>query len=319
MRPIPIGSGCRRNVRPLTRPSATLSPLRGATGVEEATADSIDAFFPARAVVGIDALLPTRTAASIDAVLAARAVVDIDAHLPACGEKVAEGRMRGLRAALITVAILLIILFAYAQLVRRRSMFFPAKFPEGDWTATAENVQFRTSGGLTLHGWLYRSGEPLLIFFHGNAGNITERAPEATEIARRGISVLLFDWRGYGKSDGTPSESGLFDDALAAYDFAHTQSREIVLYGESLGGPYAAYVATKRKARCVIIENSFPSLAAIGNALYRPLPLGIFAPFSLTTTRWLNQAGIPVLVMHGKRDAVIPFQLGIDLYNGLTV
>ncbi|HJT17064.1 MAG TPA: alpha/beta fold hydrolase, partial [Thermoanaerobaculia bacterium] len=150
-------------------------------------------------------------------------------------------------------------------------------------------------------------------------GNITERAPEATEIARRGISVLLFDWRGYGKSEGTPSESALFDDALAAYDFARTQTNDIVLYGESLGGPYAAYVATKRKARCLIIENSFPSLAAIGNALYRPLPLGMFAPFALTTTRWLNRAGLPVLVMHGKRDAVIPFQLGVELFDGLTV
>lgn len=223
-------------------------------------------------------------------------------------------------AALIASAVGLLILFLYAQFVRRSSMFFPAKFPLGDWKTSAEDVQFKSRGGVTLHGWFYRSGEPLLIFFHGNAGNITERAPEAIELARRGISVLLFDWRGYGKSEGTPAEDALFDDALAAYDFARTKTNgDIVLYGESLGGPYAAYVATKRKARCVIIENSFPSLAAIGNALYRPLPLGMFAPFSLTTTRWLNQAGVPVLVMHGKRDQVIPFELGMQLYNGLRV
>jgi fermentation-respiration switch protein FrsA (DUF1100 family) len=223
------------------------------------------------------------------------------------------------RAALITAAIVLIILFLYAQMVRRSSMFFPAKFPEGNWTATATDIQFKSSDGVQLHGWLFRSGEPLLIFFHGNAGNITERAPIASELARRGISVLLFDWRGYGKSEGTPSESGLFLDALAAYDFAHAQTADIVLYGESLGGPYAAYVATKRKARCVIIENSFPSLAAIGNALYSPVPLGWFAPFSLMTARWLNQAGVPVLIMHGKRDQVIPFQVGMKLYEQLHV
>jgi len=233
---------------------------------------------------------------------------------------IGSGCRRSLRAALITAAIVLLILFAYAQLVRRSSMFFPAKFPAGDWHTTAGDVDFKTRDGVTLHGWFYRSGEPLLIFFHGNAGNITERAPEAIEMARRGISVLLFDWRGYGKSEGAPSESGLFDDALAAYDFGRTKTNgDIVLYGESLGGPYAAYVATKRKARCVVIENSFPSLAAIGNALYRPLPLGVFAPFALTTTRWLNQSGLPVLVMHGKQDQVIPFRLGIALYNGLRV
>jgi hypothetical protein len=223
------------------------------------------------------------------------------------------------RAALITAAILLIILFLYAQLVRRTSMFFPSKFPEGNWTTTATDVHFKTSDGVQLHGWLFRSGQPLLIFFHGNAGNITDRAPIATELARRGISVLLFDWRGYGKSEGSPSESALFLDALAAYDFAHTQAQDIVLYGESLGGPYAAYVATKRKARCVIIENSFPSLAAIGNALYKPVPLGWFAPFALTTVRWLNQARLPVLVMHGKRDQVIPFEVGMQLYEQLRV
>src|SRR5947207_3785450 len=176
------------------------------------------------------------------------------------------------RAALITAAIVLVLLFLYAQMVRRSSMFFPSKFPEGALTTTATDVHFKTSDGVQLHGWLFKSGEPLLIFFHGNGGNITGRAPIAAELARRGISVLLFDWRGYGKSEGSASESGLFFDALAAYDFAHAQSSDIVLYGESLGGPYAAYVATKRKARCVIIENSFPSLSAIGNALYSPLP-----------------------------------------------
>lgn len=224
-----------------------------------------------------------------------------------------------MRAALITAAIVLVLLFLYAQMVRRSSMFFPSKFPEGTWTTTATDVRFKTSDGVQLHGWLFKSGEPLLVFFHGNGGNITERAPIAAELARRGISVLLFDWRGYGKSEGSASESGLFLDALAAYDFAQTQSKDVVLYGESLGGPYAAYVATKRKARCVIIENSFPSLAAIGNALYAPLPLGWFAPFALCTSRWLNQAGLPVLIMHGKRDQVIPFQLGMQLYEQLQV
>jgi len=224
------------------------------------------------------------------------------------------------RNALIVAGILILILYLYAQLVRRTSMFFPLRYPEGDWKTTAADVQFTTSDGVRLHGWLFRAGEPLLIWFHGNAGNITERAPTATELARRGVSVLLFDWRGYGKSDGSPSESGLFRDAIAAYDFARTQTKgDIVPYGESLGGPYAAYVAVHRQVRCVVIENSFSSLAAIGNALYRPFPMGMFVPFALPTTRWLNQAGVPVLVMHGKCDQVIPFEVGMQLYERLRV
>ena len=230
-----------------------------------------------------------------------------------------------LLSAAIAILIVLIALYLFAQSVRRRSMFVPAKYPEGTWDARgAQDVSFTTSDGVRLHGWLFaapaEAGAPLLLYCHGNAGNITERAPIAAELARRGVSVLLFDWRGYGKSEGQPSESALFRDALAAYDFADARTIvDIAMYGESLGGPYAAYVAAHRKVRCVVIENSFPSLCAIGNALYHPLPLGWFAPLALRTTDWLNKAGVPVLVMHGKRDAVIPFTLGMDLYNGLRV
>jgi pimeloyl-ACP methyl ester carboxylesterase len=91
------------------------------------------------------------------------------------------------------------------------------------------------------------------------------------------------------------------------------------MYGESLGGPYAAYVATKRRVPAVVIENSFPSLRQLGNHLYRPFPLGWSAPFALTTSKWLNEAGVPVLVMHGRLDEVIPYSLGQRLYDDLHV
>src|SRR4029078_8169303 len=99
----------------------------------------------------------------------------------------------------------------------------------------------------------------------------------------------------------------------------HAQECRMPLYGESLGGPYAAWLATQRKVHCVVIENSFPSLRDLGNALYAPVPLGYFAPCSLTTTRWLNKPGVPVLGMPGRRDQVIPFPLGIRLYADLRV
>jgi fermentation-respiration switch protein FrsA (DUF1100 family) len=226
-------------------------------------------------------------------------------------------------------AILLLALFLFAQYIRRTGMFFPDRYPIGNWDANAYGVAprdetFVTRDGVKLHGWLFRENDrasPLIVWFHGNGGNITDRATVAAELARRGVAVFVFDWRGYGKSDGTPSEGKLKIDAIAAYDFATTQARpeDIVLYGESLGGPYAALVAKERKARCVVIENSFPSLAKLGNALYRPLPLGWIAPLALRTTAWLNDAGLPVLVLHGKRDQVIPFALGQELYDGLRV
>ena len=128
----------------------------------------------------------------------------------------------------IFVAVIILALYLFAQFVRRTSMFFPARYPEGAWEPSAyaihpQDVSFTSDDGVRLHGWWFRAADPhapLLIFFHGNAGNITDRGTTAAELARRGIAVFLFDWRGYGRSEGQPTESGLFYDALAAYDFA---------------------------------------------------------------------------------------------------
>src|SRR5205085_10691450 len=118
------------------------------------------------------------------------------------------------------------------------------------------DVWFKTHDGVRLNGWLFESGDanaPLVIWFHGNAGNITERSQVAQELRRRGLDILLFDYRGYGKSEGTPTETSLYRDAEAVYEFAthelHTAPDDIVAYGESLGGPYAAWLARRHKVR----------------------------------------------------------------------
>jgi fermentation-respiration switch protein FrsA (DUF1100 family) len=228
----------------------------------------------------------------------------------------------------VFLLVLLIAILAFAQVLRRTGMFFPDRYPTGrwdvnDWVVTPTEHVF-TVGGLRLHAWWFRSGDPkapTLIWFHGNAGNLTDRAEMCAELAKRGVSVFIFDYRGFGRSEGRASEARIFDDSLAAYDYVRKQTaNDIVLYGESIGGPYAAYVAKKRKpVRAVILENTFPSLRDLGNAIYKPLPLGWTAPFAMRTTAWLNEAGAPVLVMHGQRDAVIPYALGRKLFDGLHV
>jgi fermentation-respiration switch protein FrsA (DUF1100 family) len=237
--------------------------------------------------------------------------------------------MRALIAFGAAAVLVAILLYAYTTYLRRTSMFYPDRYPLGMWDTSGyaiapEDVFFTTSDGVRLHGWIFRArvaGAPLIVWFHGNAGNITGRGPVAAELAQRGISVLLFDWRGYGKSEGSPTEEALLHDSEAAYQFATWQAnpRDIVLYGESLGGPFAAYIAKGRAARCVVIENSFSSLRALGNALYAPLPLGWLALDALPTARWLNTARLPVLVMHGRQDEVIPFALGKQLFEDLRV
>lgn len=227
---------------------------------------------------------------------------------------------------LVFLLVLLVAIVLFAQFLRRTGMFFPDRHPTGRWELHAWMVIptehfFQASDGVKLHAWWFRSTDPrapVMVWCHGNAGNLTDRADMAVEFAKRGVSVFLFDYRGFGRSEGRVSEGGAFRDSLAAYDFVKQHSdAPIVLYGESIGGPYAAYVAKERKpVRAVVIENSFPSLMDLGNHLYK---LGWTAPLAMRTTAWLNEAGAPVLVMHGTRDAVVPYALGKKLYDGLRV
>ena len=230
------------------------------------------------------------------------------------------------------IAIILLIaiafLVAFAHYVRRTGMFYPDRYPGGLWDVHAWSVvptehTFASADGVKLHAWWFHAADPnapVLLWCHGNAGNLTDRAPMAAELARRGLSVFVFDYRGFGRSEGTASENKLFLDAIAAHDYVRDHGgRDVIAYGESIGGPYAAYVARERSVRGVILENTFPSLNELGNALYSPLPVGWTAPFAMRTTDWLNEARAPVLVIHGTSDDVIPYRLGKSLYDGLRV
>lgn len=231
----------------------------------------------------------------------------------------------------VAVLGLTIALALFANLLKRNSLFFPSRYPAGNWDPSLlplapRDVTFRTPDGTRLHGWYFEAADahaPTLIWFHGNGNNLSERGIYGATFAQRGLNVLLFDYRGYGKSEGAPTEEDLYEDSFAAYDFAAGElSRppaSIVLYGESLGGPYAARVATRRRARCVIIENSFPSLQSVGRVLFPRLPLHWFVRNSLTTARWLNEAGLPVMILHGKCDTTLPFTLAMELYDSLRV
>jgi fermentation-respiration switch protein FrsA (DUF1100 family) len=238
--------------------------------------------------------------------------------------------IRTLGSAAIFLIVIYVLLALFAEHVKRNGMFFPDRYPSGDWSphlpVAPEDVYFTTPDGVRLHAWLFRAAPPdapLMIYFHGNAGHLAGRGPIAAEFASRGVSVFVFDYRGFGRSEGRPSESDVHIDSLAAYDVARahtgTHPGRIVLYGESIGGPYAARVGVQREACCAVIENSFPSLSRMANALYRPMPMGWFARGLLLTQSWLNSAGRPVLVTHGKRDEVVPIHLGKELYDGLSV
>ncbi|TAJ25863.1 MAG: alpha/beta hydrolase [Nitrospirae bacterium] len=194
-----------------------------------------------------------------------------------------------------------------------------------DWARVSgiplEEVWFQAEDGPRLFGWYVeaRGTGAVLLWCHGNAGNIIHRLENLVELYRLGLSVFIFDYRGYGRSNGTPSEEGLYADALAAYTYV-TETRRmapqrLVLFGRSLGAAVAVELASRQPAAGLILESPFPSVAAVVRHYYGGLPLHWFLGARFNLADRLKQISIPVLVVHGDRDEVIPIELGRQVFE----
>jgi len=174
----------------------------------------------------------------------------------------------------------------------------------------AEELRVATPDGVRLHGWWIKGdGRTALIWYHGNAGNVSHRLGNARELVRRfGLDIFLVDYRGYGWSEGRPSEPGLYADGLAVYDEARARgfaTEQIVLFGRSLGAAVALEVALARGVRAVILETPFRSIQAMARSHY---PI---VPRFLIRSRYDNEEKIvgvqaPILILHGDRDDIVP-------------
>ncbi len=216
------------------------------------------------------------------------------------------------------------LLYALLCYLASRSVYFPSRYPEGFWEMQgrlgAQDVWLDTRDRQRIHGWwLARPGtRRVTLFLHGNAGNITHRFPSMSAIADAGSSILMIDYRGYGRSSGSPTERGLYADADAAYDYliAHGHKPEdIVLHGESLGTAVAVDLAVRRPCAGVILEAPFPSARAVAATV---LPVvGPMLIWGFDTVRKLDRVHVPVLVIQGDRDEVIPPPLGQAVYDAV--
>lgn len=178
-----------------------------------------------------------------------------------------------------------------------------------------QDVHFVASDGTALFGWWIPANRPFgtVVYCHGNAGNVGQFARYAPEFSRRGFNVFLWDYRGYGRSAGRPSERGLYDDARAAYDAAAALSPNlpIVAYGLSLGGAVASRLATERPVAGLVIEAGFSSAADVAQRWYPTLPLHRLLSVSYDSAANLAALeGVPKLIGHSVRDEVIAFQSG---------
>lgn len=206
-------------------------------------------------------------------------------------------------------------------------IYHPAPWEARDWAASSrlplEEVWFRSPAGGALFGWYVESSRSswVLLWCHGNAGNVIDRLDNLRDLVRLGLSVFLFDYRGYGRSEGRPSEEGLYEDALAAYDYLVTRRRirpeRIVLFGRSLGGAVAGEVAARRPASGLILESTFPSVEAVARIHYWGLPVHLLLGARFRLIDRLPHISLPVLVIHGDRDETIPVSLGRMVFDAV--
>ena len=197
-----------------------------------------------------------------------------------------------------------------------RLALMPSKFPAGDWRPAefaAEDCWFESLDGLRLHGWYFPHEQPLatILYIHGNAGNLTHRATIARELQKHlASSVLVFDYRGYGRSEGVPTFAGIVRDAEAAREWLAKRDdisdRDVVLIGESLGGGVAVQLATRTGARGLILDSTFASLRDAAKAHYAGWLVNAAVRNSFDSVAEIGNYHGPLLQFHGDRDSVVP-------------
>jgi fermentation-respiration switch protein FrsA (DUF1100 family) len=182
-----------------------------------------------------------------------------------------------------------------------------------------QDVSIETTDGVTLHGWFIEGrSSQVLLFFHGNAGNISHRLDSIRQFRDLGLSVLIIDYRGYGQSEGRTTERGIYRDADAAWryliDVRGIVASDIVIFGRSLGASAASWLATQHQPLALIVESSFTSIPDIAQDLYPWLPARWLSRLSHATRDYVRDVLCPILVVHSRDDEIIPFHHGEAIF-----
>ncbi len=206
-----------------------------------------------------------------------------------------------------------------------RFVYFPSPWEDGDWQEASqlplEDTWFRAEDGTRLFGWYLEplNAEAVLLWCHGNAGNIIHRLDQLARFYSHGLACFLWDYRGYGRSEGTPSEEGLYLDAQAAYDHLASVkgivAGRLIGYGQSLGAAVVGELALRRRLAGLILEAAFPSVKAVARRHYGGVPVEALLRARYDLAGRLPRVQAPVLVLHGDRDSIIPPELGQAVYD----
>jgi pimeloyl-ACP methyl ester carboxylesterase len=240
---------------------------------------------------------------------------------------VPAGDLRLLIQLLLAVAVVYAAVLTLVYFYQPKMLYLPNVAGRGHIASPAdiglefEEVWLTGADGVRIHGWWVPAvgNGRNLIFFHGNAGNISHRLDSLRIFHELGLNVLMVDYRGYGMSDGIPSEQGTRLDALAAWEHLLTvrgaAPQTVVLFGRSLGGAVAAQLAGQSNPGGLILESTFTSVPDLGAELYPWLPVRLLSAIHYDTQAVIDQFDFPVLVIHGPQDDIIPYHHGQALFE----
>jgi fermentation-respiration switch protein FrsA (DUF1100 family) len=224
------------------------------------------------------------------------------------------------------IAMGLVVAVLVIRVLENRLIYFPPRYPVGfvdpaNYGLRVEEVWIATEDGLRLNAWFLPvpSSPKVLLMFHGNAENIGYGLGRLRVLARLGVNVLAVDYRGYGKSEGSPDEAGIYRDAEAAYryltEIRQFQPKNIVVYGQSLGGAVAIDLASRHPCGGLIVESSFTSGREMARRAFRIPLLEYVVKSHFDSLAKIKNVRSPILIIHGTRDEVVPFAMGQRLYQ----
>lgn len=210
---------------------------------------------------------------------------------------------------------------AILYLAQRSMMYFPDTThttPAQAGLPQAEEVSLTASDGTHIIAWHVapRQDKPVIVYFHGNGGALRYRAGRFRKLVSDGLGLVALEYRGYGGSGGSPTETGLMEDGETAYAFAaaHYRPEQLVLWGESLGSAIAVAIAAKKPVGRVILEAPFTSAAAIASLRYWFIPVGLLMKDQYHSDELIGKITVPVLILHGVRDHIVPFAMGERMF-----
>lgn len=217
------------------------------------------------------------------------------------------------------------LIVAVVYLMQGRMLYLPGTpgraltMTPGDAGMDYQDVSFEADDGVPLHGWFIEGrSSRVLLFFHGNAGNISHRLESIRQFQELGLSVFIIDYRGYGQSGGKTTEQGIYRDAEAAWRHLTIErgvsADEIIVFGRSLGASAAAWLATQHEPLALIVESSFTSVPDIAGEIYPWLPVRWISRLRHATGEYIRDVHCPVLVVHSRDDEIIPFHHGESIF-----